>query len=594
MLNALNFKRNQMEKNNINEVFQKLRNEFIIIGLTGAVGSGCTTVANFLSQVSNKEIEQILNCYEKVDKFDLEFRRLSRIENFYSKHKWIRFYHIRVSDLLLLLMVSQINDTNNFPNFNHFMTDKTPTSTQEIFVNNSFNSLKELATEYIDILKRYDDKDSSNIIDILDKTSQIIKSGINKQHDMYTPLFQALGQNIRTYNSIFNRQGELSESLGFEYNNLPIFIIPELIRRTIKLLRKAGESFFTIDAFRNNYEIEFFRNRYQSFYLLSILASEEQRKSRILKDFALTEKAFEEIKTFETSDDTIESQAIKGCIGKGDIFINNDSSSISKSAFYTQLLKYIALIRKPGLITPTDDERFMQVAFTARYSSGCISRQVGAAITGADGYIRGFGWNDVPEKHISCLYRTPQQLLSCSDNTIFSTYERSEKFYSYLYNSTNINSQDLPFCFKDKQNDIELDQKVNSISKKMEWSISKDAIKDILTKSKLKNPTRERALHAEENAFLQISKSGGQSVVGGTLYTTDSPCQLCAKKTMQLKISRVVYIDAYPDISETHTLKGGPENCWPQFEMFSGAIGSAYFKLYIPIIGIKDEINKII
>ncbi|RUM44907.1 MAG: hypothetical protein DSY46_04410, partial [Hydrogenimonas sp.] len=98
----------------------------------------------------------------------------------------------------------------------------------------------------------------------------------------------------------------------------------------------------------------------------------------------------------------------------------------------------------------------------------------------------------------------------------------------------------------------------------------------------------------EENAFLQITKSGGQTVVDGTLYTTDSPCQLCSKKAMQLKISRIVYIDAYPDISIEHTLQAGKKEKWPKFEMFKGAIGSAYFKLYIPIIGIKDEINEII
>ena len=80
--------------------------------------------------------------------------------------------------------------------------------------------------------------------------------------------------------------------------------------------------------------------------------------------------------------------------------------------------------------------------------------------------------------------------------------------------------------------------------------------------------------------------------MGGTLYTTDSPCQLCAKKAMQLKIKRIVYIDAYPDISTTHTLKSGKKDAYPEFKMFEGVSGSAYFKLFRPIVGIKEELRS--
>lgn len=91
----------------------------------------------------------------------------------------------------------------------------------------------------------------------------------------------------------------------------------------------------------------------------------------------------------------------------------------------------------------------MQVAFTARYNSGCISRQVGASVIGEDGYIRGFGWNDVPENHVPCLYRTPEQLLSNSNNIIFSKYERSEVFYKHMeFKYKSSSEKFLPYCFK--------------------------------------------------------------------------------------------------------------------------------------------------
>lgn len=44
------------------------------------------------------------------------------------------------------------------------------------------------------------------------------------------------------------------------------------------------------------------------------------------------------------------------------------------------------------------------------------------------------------------------------------------------------------------------------------------------------NQVHTRSLHAEENAFLQITKYGGRGIKDGSLFTTASPCELCAKK----------------------------------------------------------------
>ena len=145
-------------------------------------------------------------------------------------------------------------------------------------------------------------------------------------------------------------------------------------------------------------------------------------------------------------------------------------------------------------------------------------------------------------------------MLKPEKNEAYSEYEKSD--FSNYVKQQHI-KRDTPFCFKDIQNKKEIDNKL------LKFDL------DITQKEKLsklfKNPTRERALHTEENAFLQVVKSGGQSIVGGTLYSTASPCQLCAKKSMQLKIKRIVYIDAYPDISITHTLKSGREMDYSKF-----------------------------
>jgi dCMP deaminase len=55
-------------------------------------------------------------------------------------------------------------------------------------------------------------------------------------------------------------------------------------------------------------------------------------------------------------------------------------------------------------------------------------------------------------------------------------------------------------------------------------------------------------LHAEANAILKVAKSTNNTD-GSTLYLTHSPCKDCSKLILQSGIKRVVYMDAYKDVS---------------------------------------------
>lgn len=57
--------------------------------------------------------------------------------------------------------------------------------------------------------------------------------------------------------------------------------------------------------------------------------------------------------------------------------------------------------------------------------------------------------------------------------------------------------------------------------------------------------SRMEVLHAESNAIAKLAATGGLSADGGTLYSTDSPCQECAKLAKQSGIVRVVYRRQY-------------------------------------------------
>ena len=89
-----------------------------------------------------------------------------------------------------------------------------------------------------------------------------------------------------------------------------------------------------------------------------------------------------------------------------------------------------------------------------------------------------------------------------------------------------------------------------------------------------------------------MSKFGGEGVAGGYLFTTASPCELCAKKAYHLGISKIFYIDPYPGISKDHILTFGSTGN-PEMNLFYGAIGSAYISLYTPRMPYKDELELI-
>lgn len=55
-------------------------------------------------------------------------------------------------------------------------------------------------------------------------------------------------------------------------------------------------------------------------------------------------------------------------------------------------------------------------------------------------------------------------------------------------------------------------------------------------------------LHAEANALMKLAKSTLSSD-GATLYTTYSPCKECSKLIYQSGIKRVLYREAYKDLT---------------------------------------------
>ncbi|AEW85958.1 dCMP deaminase [Flavobacterium columnare ATCC 49512] len=244
----------------------------------------------------------------------------------------------------------------------------------------------------------------------------------------------------------------------------------------------------------------------------------------------------------------------------------------------------IALIHQPGIITPTNIERCMQVAYNAKFNSGCISRQVGAVITDENYSVKSIGWNDVAQNQIPCNLRSITDLIEGRKKDLFSDFEISDDKDFKISNGTHDSFKNL------MSNDFkELKNKKNELEGRNCPYCFKTSIN---TYEGEKNQVHTRSLHAEENAMMQLVKYGSEGVKGGNLFTTASPCELCSKKAFQLGIKNVYYIDPYPGIAGKHILKSGvnPDDN-PKVLMFQGAVGRAFHKLYEPFMAYKDELK---
>ena len=84
-----------------------------------------------------------------------------------------------------------------------------------------------------------------------------------------------------------------------------------------------------------------------------------------------------------------------------------------------------------------------------------------------------------------------------------------------------------------------------------------------------------RALHAEENAILNVARVGASSALPtSTLFTTTYPCNLCANKIAQVGIKRIVYFEPYPMEEAKKILMGKGVKQEP----FEGVTYKGYFR----------------
>lgn len=464
-----------------------------------------------------------------------------------------------------------------------------------------------------------------------------------KRRDYYSKNFfvHRLATAIRATGSSEKNYPDFKDS----HNSEHVFEVVELINQIIKgyhLNDKKAKRRFVIDSVRNSLEILYLRERYNAFYMVAI--HNDGHEMDLLREKVshyadgdkldaicsnIADLSCEENKMDDFEHGQFFAPDLQRCVSESELHIaysttanlirkeeelkermveedDFDESELEFStySFYTygeQWMKYSALISRPGLVTPTRDERCMSIAYVAKFNSGCISRQVGCVIIDKEKAVQSVGWNDPPAPQLPCNLRDLEGLFAAkaefeksvnkSDKILYRVYSKFELADSKEYprhdeGGNKIGSYGKGFC--DCLNHDCSDVTVNNLKDNgLQYAYCFRSRYN--TYKENKDAVNTRSLHAEENTMLRLARQGGMGLNGGTMYVTASPCVLCSKKAYQIGIRDIVYLDPYTDIAPDLVLNCGFDI--PLLRAFRGAIGGTFYKLYQPFLPYKDEIT---
>lgn len=293
-----------------------------------------------------------------------------------------------------------------------------------------------------------------------------------------------------------------------------------------------------IDSIRNTHEIEYLRKLPGKFYLMSVWADKDTRWNRVKTKYNGNENAFYSDDIRDSNEKIENGQQVTLCYQMSDVVVLNEKQLIENSADYNDfnkiIEKYVQLFE--GLINfePTENETLMTMAYANSLRSSCSQRKVGALIRDDCGNVFSSGFNEVPSSERSCKL------------------EYGKCYRKYLRGN--------------------FDNKVDEL---LSNNDDKNKIKD-LYKKEFKNLDYCRALHAEENAIVNIARMGVSfPMERATLYTTTYPCNLCANKIAQVGIKNIVYFEPYPMEEAKNILAKHKVNQIP----FDGITYNGYFRL---------------
>ncbi|WP_235810979.1 hypothetical protein [Pseudomonas syringae] len=257
----------------------KERSKFVVIGLTGRTGSGCTTAANILESSSVNFPDSNAVQYKGKPFFErLNGKRYEILKN-YTERNIVQFYSIKVSDLISAYLLSM-----EFQELFLFILDtlKPPIDSAKIIetLNNGIYGKNKITAKFAPIMSKLLDHEEKfvlldkekekfiSFLKLMRKFTNDFKNDLRKiDNALYVSLYQSAGNSIRKIGCIDK------DYKSVDFMPASIFHLPETINRVVKGIRSIKDkALIVIDAIRNPYEARYFKDRYSAFYLVSINA----------------------------------------------------------------------------------------------------------------------------------------------------------------------------------------------------------------------------------------------------------------------------------------------------------------------------------
>ena len=358
--------------------------------------------------------------------------------------------------------------------------------------------------------------------------------------DVLRPLFQAKTEKDPDDSSRHSLQ-EFGDQIRDKEG--PAFLAKKAIKK-IEDTKDHEKEKWVIDSIRNPNEIRALREFSRKFFLFGVYADKERRWARVRNMYNDNRGAFDEDDQNDTGEDNpSHGQRVGDCFYEADVVLTNDEdfTAVGNEAFKryaAEIERYVKLVQEPlRKQQPIKrDEALMAMAYAMSQRSSCRKRKVGAVIADGDGNVISSGYNEVPTYEKPC------------------TQEYNDCHRDWLTDR---------FLLKLKEQVPEAEHKDTEIK--------------ILFRKEFKILDYCRALHAEENAIVNLARNGRSVPLEEcTLYTTTYPCRMCSNKIVNVGIRQIVYVEPYPDEAAKSILK----NADVKTQFFRGVTFKAYSRLY--------------
>ncbi len=425
-----------------------------------------------------------------------------------------------------------------------------------------------------------------------------------KLSDIIRDILKVEGNTNPSISDLQDKGNELRE------NNSRGYLVKQLFEKIDNDPEINSETEIIIDGIKNEGEIQTLR-QFPYFFLFSVHSDSLIRQERYKENGTIDDElVFQKTDNRDRLEEFAYGQQVKKCNYLSDVIILNETKFAradkkGKTEYISDLYrKYVKLVEflksgeKSAEHNPSVDEFCMTTAYAVSRMSSCLKRKVGAVIinknqitndtnntTPHTGLINSLpcivstGYNEVPLGSHKCIYHPDFQM--CYRDHLQERHAFKIDYCPKCGTKIEPFIVECPQCQK-KYNgykkfcgdcQIELEDKYFCANCKTQ------TFKEYLPGEK-KTPGKLldmcRALHAEENALLNLVNNSSSKNNDFILYVTTQPCNLCANKIVSTGIKKVIFEEPYLMKESADILKAGNVN----IERFEGVKSSAFFKLY--------------